>query len=235
MHYKEGDVREDGMVFYRYLRKKEYWVTAERLEEIRQKRKAYRTQCREEYKKRQAKKDAMDRNYIGKYDFSKNKYFVDISSSGKEIWLTKQQFDRFQARRKAHFIRFREKVKALPPTPFKVGDAHPDNPDLFVTRKAGNRCYWGDKVELQRQLEMRRRISRKKNQLYKYQRQIAFKGGRRKRGEVNEQGLIFWSYYPSMKEVWCTPEDFAARKEKEKNRESKRGKGRRTKLPKHRR
>jgi hypothetical protein len=235
MRHREGYVREDGMVFYRYLRGREHWVSAEQLQEIRAKRRAYRAQCQREYYAQQAKKDPMDRNYMGKYDFARNRYFAGVSSSGKERWLTKEQFDKYQEKRKANYTNYRKRLQQLPPTSFGIGDPHPENPELFVVRKTGQRCYWGDKKELQRHIEMRRRITRKKNQGLRYKRLAAFKNGRRKRGDVNEQGLIFWVYHPNMKEIWMTPEEFQASKEKERNRESKRSKGRLSKLPKERR
>lgn len=130
-HIKRGTVREDGKVFWVYRKGKEVWATKEQYDKRENTRKAYVRMCQQEYKKSQAKKLPHERNYVGKYDSSKNLYFIRISTSGKEVWGSKFQLNEY---RKRLNDRRRDMTKRLNEiqTDLKFGDPNPNNPKEFV-------------------------------------------------------------------------------------------------------
>jgi hypothetical protein len=209
-HIKRGTIREDGKYFWGYKKEKEIWLTKEQYEKWDDTRKDYVRRCRNRYYERQAAKHIIDRNYIGKYDSSKNLYFLKISTAGKEIWGTKHQLEAFS---KQHTIyRRRMYYKLLeqhPVTGLKIGDKNPDNPNEYVVFFIGNKPYFGSKHHLKERQKSRAISYRKRTQKYKLQREAKLRSieKRIKRGTENpETGLVFYCYAQNGNERWITKE-----------------------------
>lgn len=218
--HKEGDQREDGKYFWRFskTKNKEIWITKEQLDKWRATRKAYRKMCAEEYRRREAQKAPEDQNYLGKYDFAKNRYFAGVSASGKELWWSKDKYLRLRELRNRSKKAFVEKMKKLPNTGVKIGDVHPDNPELFCVFKIGNKPFYGDAAKLQEGRESRARTYRKrtiKNKKRKAQAML-YVTNKYKRGDKHpENGTLFWGYNSVGKEQWLPKDVFVVKRAKE--------------------
>lgn len=221
---KQGTVRDDSKIFWGTMHGKESWITKEQYDKRIASRIAYRKMCQEQYKKRQAAKNSMDRNYIGKYDFSKNLYFIRVSTSGKEMWGTKEELERYRQRRnKASYSRFL-RLQNYSGQQLKIGDVNPSNPNQFVIYMIGKKPYFGSQKELQENIQRRTISYRKRNQkYYKIRKDIMSKiMNKIKRGTVNsENGLIFWIYNVVGKEKWITKEEYDHKMEQERQRKIK--------------
>lgn len=216
--YKEGAQREDGKYYWRYdkYKNKEIWISKEQLDRRRATRTAYRKACAEEYYKRQAKKPIEDRNYFGKYDFAKDKYFAGVSASGKEIWYPKEKFLKLKMRCNKNKRDFVARQKKYTGKHAKIGDVSPDNPSLFCIFKIGNKPYYGSAEKLEQWRESRGISYRKRNIKYgKKRREILSKLEKRiKRGYVHpENGTIFWEYNCYGKEIWLSSDVFKIKRE----------------------
>lgn len=221
---KIGTIREDGKVFARMQRGVQLWLTKEQYENREIKRKIYVKKCLELYKK--LKKEPRS---IGDYDHRKNLYFIGISSSGKEVWRSKVFLDKF---RKRQDLRRKEYVKRcydLPVKKLKFGDQNPDNPNLFVIHKVGNKCFFGNKKKLKEKKESLR-ITYAKRYLKSKKKKQTIMGNiivKLKRGTTREQdNYIFFQYNRIGKELWLAPEIYKLKRDKEllKRRENRRRK-----------
>jgi len=221
---KIGTIREDGKVFARMQRGVQLWLTKEQYENREIKRKIYVKKCLELYKK--LKKEPRS---IGDYDHRKNLYFIGISSSGKEVWRSKVFLDKF---RKRQDLRRKEYVKRcydLPVKKLKFGDQNPDNPNLFVIHKVGNKCFFGNKKKLKEKKELLR-ITYAKRYLKSKKKKQTIMGNitvKLKRGATREQdNYIFFQYNRIGKELWLAPEIYKLKRDKEilKRRENRRNK-----------
>lgn len=222
---KEGFVREDGMVYWRrHTTRGDVWLTAEKYQEYCQKRKAYRTMCREAYYRRQAELPPEERNYFGKYNWKTNKYFVDVTASGKEFWVYKKRFEELAARRKGYRRRYLDKMHKLPKAGLKIGDTNPDNPNEYVLHFTGNMPRFGTLEQLQTSQEGRKISYKKMHAKYRKIRREKLKwmSNKLKRGTIDpETGMIFWEYGRFGQPVWLPPEQFTVKHEVEKARRRK--------------
>jgi hypothetical protein len=210
---KRGTVREDGKVFCRISKGKEIWLTKEKYEERENKRKEYVRQCQELYKKYRKEK-----RKFGECDYKRNLYFIGISSSGKEIWRNKAFLEK---RKRQHNLRKKEYNKRcleLPQTNLKFGDPHPENSNLFVVHKIGNKCFFGTKSKLKKVKESKRMTYAKRYFKSKKKRNEILKNKieRKKRGEIRiEDNKVFWEYNRVGKEIWLDHEIFHLKRNKE--------------------
>ena len=158
----------------------------------------------------------MDRSYFGKYDFSKNKYFIGISNSGKEVWVTKDKFDKAVETRRKTKAAHLQRVRSLPKTGLKLGDVHPDDPNLFVIFFSGNKPHYGDKQRLEerkKRLRQHGRLRDVKNTKKRRQALEAMGDNRLSCGAVNPlTGLVFWEYSRTVKEIWLPLDEFHRRR-----------------------
>lgn len=202
---KRGTVREDGKVYFRKSKGKELWLTPEAYKNALNKEYKYRQKCLEIYKSLKKIKRS-----FGEYDAQKNLYFIKISSSGKEVWRPKAWYERFRDKQNKNKRKHYEKLKSLPKVNVKVGDVHPNNPDLFVLYKNGNKITYGNSKKLEHVIESRRILVLKRDIKNKKMRQKALDGIQKiKKGTVNpENNLIFWHYNEIGKEKWVTKEVF---------------------------
>jgi len=222
-HIKRGTVREDGKVFWVYRKGKEVWTTKEQYDKRENTRKAYVRMCQQEYKKLQVKKLSHERNYVGKYDYSRNLYFMSISTSGKEVWGTKFQLEKYRKRLNDRRKDMSERLKKLQ-NDLKFGDPNPNNPQEFVCFFIGKKPYFGSAKKLEERKKSRAISYRKLDMFYKTKRMMVLQAlnKRLRRGAINqENGLIFWEYSESGKEIWFVKEIFDERQEKEKIRRKK--------------
>jgi len=222
-HIKRGTVREDGKVFWVYRKGKEVWATKEQYDKRENTRKAYVRMCQQEYRKSQAKKLPHERNYLGKYDCSRNLYFISISTAGKEVWGTKFQLEKHRKRLNDRRKDMTKRLKELQ-TNLKFGDPNPNNPEEFVCFFIGKKPYFGSAKKLEERKKSRAISYRKLDLFYRTKRTMALQAlnKRLRRGTINEEtGLIFWEYNEAGKEKWFSEEEFKLRHEKEKIRRNK--------------
>lgn len=210
---KRGTVREDGKVFARYLYGKELWITKEQYEKREKTRKEYVKNCLLAYRKM-----CKEKKSFGDCNHSKNLYFIGISSSGKEIWRSRTYLEKFRKKQNLNKRKYTERCKMLPKTNLKFGDQHPENPNLFVTLKIGNKCFFGDKKKLEEKKEQNRIIYAKRYFKAKKIKQIIMENTavKKRRGETREEdNLIFFGYDRIGKEIWYRPEIYHHKRNKE--------------------
>lgn len=216
---KEGYVREDGMVYWRYRKDRgDVWLTPEKYASYCKKRKDYNKICVEAYKERQAKLPDSEKNYFGKYDWKKNKYFVGITTSGKEVWMYKARFEKRVQENKKYKRKHLNKLQKLPLTGLKIGDRNPDNPEQFVLGFMGHKPRFGSHQELIIANEARKLVGQKIRARYKKLREEKLNNLPKKmrRGDVDQSsGLIFWAYNLTGKPIWLQPEIYTTKHNKE--------------------
>jgi len=207
---KRGTVREDGMIYFRLKKGKEEWLTKERYKEEIAKEKKYRLKCRQMYYA--MRKEVFS---FGQYDEKRNLYYIGISSSGKPIWRNKKFLERRIARNVISKKRYYQKCCMMPATDFKLGDPHPENPNLFVILKLGNRITWGDAKRLAEYKEKRRIWELKRDFRNKRKKAKRLEGVEKiiKGTKRPDKNLIFWKYTDTGNEVWLEPETFAVKRE----------------------
>ena len=210
---KRGTIREDGKVFARMQKGMQLWLTKEQYENREIKRKNYVRKCLELYKK--LKKEPKS---IGDYDHRKNLYFIGISSSGKEVWRNKVFLDKFRKRQDLRRKEYVKRCSDLPVKNLKFGDQNPDNPNLFVIHKVGNKCFFGNKKKLKEKKESLRITYAKRYLKSKKKKQTIMNNitVKLKRGATREQdNCIFFEYNRIGKETWLTPEIYNEKRNKE--------------------
>ncbi len=203
------------MVFWRYHKKRgQIWITRETFEHRKKQRVEYRKKCLELHRQLRSKKSPMDIPYFGKYDFSKNRYYAGVSASGKDLWVTKDKLDRLRLQNQKSKINYIERAKALPDTGLKVGDRHPENPELYVIFKVGNKVFFGDRERLKRRIDSVKMTLRKRHIKYQKIRKdlLSKMENRLRRGHRDDStGLVFWTYGRTAKPVWLSPEAYEAK------------------------
>jgi hypothetical protein len=218
MKPKCGTRREDGKVFWRLHKTKgEIWISEEQYERRTAKEKEYRIRAYAEWKKMEQQKPPELRNYLGKYCPRRDRFYLGVSSSGKQMWVTRERLADYRRKSKRAKRKHIEKCLAVPKTALKIGDPNPENPNEFVVYFTGNKPYFGDRNHLKRVLDSRAMTYRKrhiKSRKIRAER-LSRLEERRSRGEVDpETGLIFWEYNRIANEVWLQPEIYHARREK---------------------
>ncbi len=210
---KRGYVREDGKVFARKARGKELWLTKEQYEKRELKRKAYVKKCQELYKKHRK-----EQRSFGDYDHKKNLYFIGISTSGKEIWRSKYFLEKRKIINNKNKKKYVNKCHELPKTSLKLFDQHPENPNLYVIHKLGNKIFFGNKKRMEEKKEKLRIIYIKRYLKAKKIRQFKLDNiaNRIKRGTKHPtENLIFFEYNRVGKEIWLDPNKFKEKRDKE--------------------
>lgn len=209
---KRGTVREDGKVYCRKIKNKEIWLTKEQYEKREESRKKYVSRCQELYKKyrKQVRK-------FGEYDHQKNLYFIGVSSSGKEVWRSKKFLEKRKKAQTERKKEYNERCKNLEKNNLKLFDTHPENPNLFVINKVGNKCFFGNFKKMQEKKEKLKITYLKRYFKCKKRRQEILNGTDRiKRGTKNQEtGLIFFQYDRIGKEIWLKPEVYEMKRNKE--------------------
>lgn len=216
---KEGDVREDGLVFWRNRKDRgEVWLTAEKYAAYCQKRKEYTKMCLESYRQRQSQLPDDEKNYFGRYDWKTNKYFVGVTTSGKEIWMYKARFEKRVERNKIAKLKFLRKMQSLENTGLRLGDRNPDNPEQFVIGFIGRRPRFGNQEKLMiakmalKVVDKKSRTKRRKKRTEILKKLV----NKMRRGYVDPvSGLVFWEYNSSGKPTWYNAEHFKAKRDKE--------------------
>lgn len=215
--FKNGTVRQDGMVFYAYTRLKGIWLTKKEYHRRIERRRSYQRNCYKLYKSMRKVK-----RKVGEYCPIKNLYFCRISASGKEIWRDANFVNKLRINQKTYRRSHLQKCKQDPPTNLKYGDQHPDDPNLFVLYKRGNRLYFGDSKQLELRRQRLRNVYKKLNDKYRIIKARKLLVRKYKRGDVNSKtNKVFWYYSKSGNEIWLSPEEFAARHARDKAKQKK--------------
>jgi len=120
----------------------------------------YQRRCYQAYKQR-----TKNPPKLWQLDSKSGLYFCGVSSSGKEIWRSKEFMVRKRQMLKDSKSRRIERIKSLPDLGLKLGDPCPDNPGLVVVHKAYNKVYFGtmDRLVAKRKRWMELHRLRKKN------------------------------------------------------------------------
>lgn len=214
---KRRTVRSDGKIYDRIDGDgKEIWLTPEQFEKREKTRKEYVNKCILSYKRRQQRKPAEERNFLGKYDPSRNLYFRGITSSGKEIWVTKQRLEEYRQKCNERRKNYNERCKQLPKIEGKIGDPHPSIPGLFIIFRAGNKLFYGDEVRLAAVRTSRARSYVKRNIKYRKKRKELLAGLQNKLSRGHQHpydDLLFYEYNSHGREVWLPPDEFNKRRE----------------------
>lgn len=234
MKPKCGTRREDGMVFWRLHKTKgEVWITEDQYQRRCAQEKQYRQQAYADYKKRLEKIPPHERPYLGKYCPRRDLYYLCVSSSGKETWVTKNRLDRFRERSKRAKRKHINKLMQIEKTGIKIGDKHPNDPNLYVVFFTGNKPYYGTKEHLDRITESRKMTYRKRYiKAKKIRTERLERDGRKyRRGDIDPvTNLIFWEYDRIAKERWLPAEVYHQKRNKEllkrkRSREAQKTKG----------
>jgi len=219
MKYKCGTRREDGMVFWRrHKTKGDIWITEEQYKKRTSAEKAYRQRAYEEYKRRLAKKKPDERPTFGQYCPRREKYYLGVSSTGKEEWVTKERLERHKIKSKRNKRKHVERLLKLPKTGLKIGDQNPDNPKEYVVFFIGNKPYFGTLEHLKRVKEARAIAYRKRDIKAKKIRaeRLARLENRHRRGDIDPiTNKIFWDYDRIAKEIWLDPEIYHRKRQKD--------------------
>lgn len=210
---KKGTVREDGKIYWcSSKRKGEIWLTKEQYDKYDETVRNYRRKSHQAYYARREKIKPSDRSYFGKYDPAANKYFAKISTSGKEIWVTKAELERLKKQSKLNRRKYVERQQSLPDNKIKVGDQHPTDKTLYVIYKVGKKPMYGSKEKLEERRKSRKKTMCLRNIKYNSRRRefIENLGGQRfKRGYFSiEKNMVFWEYSTTCREIWISEEKF---------------------------
>lgn len=223
--YREGHIREDGMVFWRNRKDRgEVWLTQEKYEQYCLTRKNHRDKRREEYFQQRDSIPVKDRSYLGKYNPEIDKYFLGLNGSGTEIWVDKDRFDKLAQKRKEYRLKYHRKMKSLPKQSLRFGDKNPNNPSQYVTHFIGNLPRFGSYDDLQIAIVSKTRTYSKMNVKYRKIRTDVLKliPKRLRRGDINpENGFIFWEYGRTGKPRFLPPNIYHERRNKENDRKKK--------------
>ena len=159
MAIKRKTVREDGKIFWAYKHKngtkKEVWLSPKVFERWDQVRKNYVNKKYKKYLEQQNELPEEDRNYRGKCDPQTGLYFIRVSTSGKPVFGSKEELEKYINQNKKTKSRYYYRCIKLPAPTFCVGDPHPQTPNLFVKRIFGHKIYWGTKKEADKNIENR--------------------------------------------------------------------------------
>lgn len=209
MRLKQGSVRSDGKVFYKNCKYKgEIWLTKEQFDRRIESAKAYKRKCAEYYYKMRDARPESERPYLGKYDFARNRYFIKIGSSGKEVWGTAEQLQKHKAKMNECRKRFLERSRTGAAHVFKLGDPHPSEPGKFLLYYHGDRPYFGDKAALERRIKSMQQSGTKRYYKSKKIRAERLRDIERIRRGTLRDGLVFWEYDRLGKERWINQETY---------------------------
>lgn len=210
--FKSGTTREDGKVFFRYGKHNGVWLDKKVYDKRIEKRRAYQRNCYRLYKSMRKIK-----RRFGEYCSKRNLYFYGISASGKEVWKEKDKIIKLKDRQKIYRKTFFLKCKKDPITNLKFKDRHPDDPNLFVLYKRGNRLYFGNAKQLELRKQRLRQVYKRRNEKYRIIRARKLVQRKYKRGDKNpKNNTVFWYYSKRGNEIWLSPEEFTFRHAKDK-------------------
>lgn len=196
---KKGDKRSDGKIFWRYQNGQEVWITA-------RKYKRYSIKVEKYYIAAREAGENVSTFPLHYQHPDTGLYFAGIYC-GKRRWITYEQMLKDKCVHKLARRKYVEKQKALPPTTLKVGDRHPEDDRLYVIDKRYNQVKYGTLKQLQDRQQQQRDGQRRraaKDRILKKKRlqaaEVIYKRG------MDKNGLIFWSYSNSGREIWLQPD-----------------------------
>lgn len=103
---KRGTVREDGKIFIKMIKGKEFWGSQEQWDNNEKWRKEYMEKQRNHYR-------TVERKYkIGEYNPENGLYFMRLCGNYKPIWATFEQVEAYKAQRKE--IKQKYKARMMP-------------------------------------------------------------------------------------------------------------------------
>lgn len=201
---RQGDVREDGKIFWRYYKGNEYWLSKSKFKKYKKtmKRHADATSTLSKHRNRPSMYSQHPVTLL---------YYVGVYS-GKERWVDFEALKKHKRMAAEARERYVNKQKQKPSTELKFGDRHPSDPGLWVICKQYNSITFGSYEEYLRRLAAIRECSRRKAAKYKIKREkvLRDKDNIHKRGDIKDD-LIFWGYGSTCIEYWLTPEQFESK------------------------
>jgi hypothetical protein len=225
--FKKGDIREDGRLFWKYDGKvclgRPIWLTPESFAKMENSVKSRNKRHLERYKEEQSKLPPEERNYRGKFIPETGLYFAYVSTSGKAVYKTAEEYKAWIFKLRKTCRNYHSRCKKLPPPSCVVGDRHPTNPNLYVRRIYGHKVFYGTYEEAQRcikaaqernikhklknRIKIKERCNELRNERLKHT--IDNPELRRKRGDIDPVlGRVFWEYSHCGFERWVSKEKY---------------------------
>ena len=105
--------------------------------------------------------------------------------------------------------KYDQKAKNHKPTTLKIGDRHPDNDNLFVILKYYHKITYGTKEQLEKRMILKREKDRIKAEKYRIlkKKRLMYADREYRKGDEKE-GLIFYRYKSTGKEIWLNEMDY---------------------------
>lgn len=225
--FRKGDVREDGRLFWAYegkaSLKRPIWLTPKSFAKMNETAKARNKRHLERYKEEQSKLPPEERNYRGKFIPETGMYFAYVSTSGKAVYKTADEYKAWVFRLRKTCRAYHSRCKKLPAPSCVVGDRHPTDPNLYVKRIYGHKVFYGTfdeaqksakaaqdrniKHKLKNRIQIKKRCKQLRDERLKHT--IDNPELRRKRGDIDPVlGKVFWEYSVCGFERWLSKEKF---------------------------
>jgi hypothetical protein len=146
------------------------------------------------------------------YNLDTRLYYVGRNGA-KERWVGYNEYIVIRRRRERINTDYNDRCAKLEKAPYKFGDPHPDDPNLFFAYYTHNKPCWKDCDGLEKFAKSRREVAgrcvrkcriRRDRILLKVENKI-------KRGTIID-GKVFWDYNTYGREVWIELAEYERRK-----------------------
>jgi hypothetical protein len=207
---KRGDAKGE-MVFWTYRKDKEIWVTKEKFNAYREKIKSYDATAKSHFKRR-------DHPPLFHQDPITLLYYLGRSNH-KERWVDHNTMKHEKSRRQEARTKYNQKTMQYKKTTLKIGDQHPEENGSYVIKKYYNRLVYGTKEQLEKIVIYNREKDRLKARKYRILKKKRMSFAEKKYEKGNEkEGLIFYRYKSTGKEIWLSKAEYDKQLELDKNR-----------------
>jgi len=207
---KRGDTKGE-MVFWTYRKDKEIWVTKEKYSAYRDKIKSYDAITRNHFKRR-------DHPPLFHQDPITLLYYLGRNNH-KERWVDHNTMIHEKSRRQEARTKYNQKTMQYKRTTLKIGDQHPEENGSYVIKKYYNRLVYGTKEQLEKIVIDSREKGRLKARKYRIlkKKRMSFAEKKYEKGDEKE-GLIFYRYKSTGKEIWLSKSEYEKQLELDKKR-----------------
>jgi len=124
-----------------------------------------------------------------------------------------------KSRRQEARTKYNQKTMQYKRTTLKIGDQHPEENGSYVIKKYYNRLVYGTKEQLEKIVIDNREKGRLKARKYRIlkKKRMLFAEKKYEKGDEKE-GLVFYRYKSTGKEIWLTKAEYDKQLELDKNR-----------------